>query len=114
MEEENREGVVRTVVHSVVAEFRTLATRRRLALPFLAVTVLVIVGGGMQPEEQRSQDGGGNGSGGGGRIIVKPGAVVVVRLFVVIVVSPVKMADVGKPESLVFGRCLLPRSCPRP
>ena len=49
------------------------------------------------------QDGGGNGGGGGGRIVVKSGDVVVVRLFVVIVVSPVKMVDVGKPGQLFSG-----------
>ena len=58
--------LVQTVVHIVVAKFRTLATRRRLALPFLAVIalVVVVVGGGMQPRERRSQDCGGNGGGG--------------------------------------------------
>ena len=82
-------------------------------LPFLVVTILVVVGGGMQPREQRSQDGGGNGSGSGGRIIVNLGAVVVVCLFVVVGIFPVKMAYVGKPGRLVFGRCQLLCSCLR-
>ena len=97
--------LVQTVVHIIVAKFRTLATRRRLAFPFLAVTVLIVVGGGMQPREQQSQDGGGNGGGIGGRIVVESGAIIVVRLFVVVIVFPVKMADVRKPGRLVFGRC---------
>ena len=43
--------LVRTVIHIGVAKFRTLATRRRLELPFLAVIVLVVIGGGIQPQE---------------------------------------------------------------
>ena len=101
-----------TVVHIVVAEFRTLATRRRLALPFLGVIVLIVVGSGMQPREQRSQDGGGHGGGGGGRIVVKSGAVAVVRLFVAVVSPPVKMADRWKAWTSRLRS--LPRSRPRP
>ena len=97
--------LIQTVVHIIVAEFRTLRTRRRLALLFLAVTVLVTIVGGMQPQERRLQNGGGNSGGGGGRIVVEPGAAVVVCLFVVAVLSPVKMEDVGKPGRLVFGCC---------
>ena len=51
------------------------------------------------------QDGGESSGGGGGRIVIKSGAVNVVCLFVIAVLSPVKMADVGKPGRLVFGRC---------
>ena len=57
----------------------------------------------MQPRERQLQDGGANGGGGGGRIAVESGADIVVRLFVVVVVSPIKMADDGKPGRLVFG-----------
>jgi hypothetical protein len=78
--------LVWTVIHIVVAKFRTLGTRRRLTLPFLTVIVLAVVGGGMQPREQGLQDGGGNGSDGGGRIVVESDAILVVCLFVVVVV----------------------------